>query len=46
MGSLFIEIGQCGCQVGMEVNQHLAAIKGSYTQRDKTGVLHTIMLDT
>lgn len=45
MGSLFIEIGQCGCQIGTQLNPKLA---GSYyaTRTRAPNRLHAIMLDT
>ncbi|KRX06580.1 Tubulin/FtsZ, GTPase domain [Pseudocohnilembus persalinus] len=50
MGSLFIEIGQCGNQIGLQLmdyleqssNQH----ENSYTQRNDHNIYHSIMIDT
>lgn len=45
MGSLFIEIGQCGCQIGAQLNLKLSS---SYycTRTRPPNRLHAIMIDT
>lgn len=45
MGSLFIEIGQCGCQIGAHLNPKLS---NSYyaTRIHPPHRLHAIMIDT
>lgn len=47
MGSLLIEIGQCGCQIGSKLHEELMRSKEtSYLRRLKSDVLHTVMIDT
>lgn len=45
MGSLFIQVGQCGCQIGTQLNPKLSS---SYycTRIHPPNRLHAIMLDT
>ncbi len=45
MGSLFIEVGQCGCQIGAKLNPLLS--NSYYCTRNRLpNRLHAIMIDT
>ena len=45
MGSLFVEVGQCGCQIGVPLNHKLSALY--YCNRTRPpNRLHAIMVDT
>lgn len=45
MGSLFVEIGQCGCQIGAQLNPRLS--NSYYCTRNRPPYrLHGIMVDT
>lgn len=47
MGSLLVEVGQCGCQIGSKLHADLLQYKeSSYLKRLKSDTLHTIMIDT
>ena len=45
MGSLFVEVGQCGCQIGVPLNSKLS--QSYYCTRNRPPQrLHAIMIDT
>lgn len=45
MGSLFVEIGQCGCQIGSQLNPKLST--SYYCTRNRPPYrLHAMMIDT
>lgn len=47
MGSLLVEIGQCGCQIGGRLHADLMQYKeSSYLKRLKSDTLHAILIDT
>lgn len=45
MGSLFVDIGQCGCQIGLHLNSKLATCYYC-TRLRPPNRLHAIMIDT
>ena len=44
MSSIFVEVGQCGCQIGHKVNKRLSG--SYYPSRVHSDKLHALMIDT
>lgn len=50
MGSLFINVGQCGNQIGLQLMDYLEQQNNlyddSFTKRSEQNIIHSILIDT